>query len=187
MEEELQLVLEELKTQLQKGFEHVLIELGKLRAGKAMPSMLDSVQVDYYGSKVPLSQVSNINTPDARTLMIKPWEKSLLEEIERGISYANLGLNPQNDGEQVIINIPVLTEERRQQLVKQAKAEGENGKISLRNSRKDAMDMIKVLQKDGLSEDMAKSGESEVQKMVDDYNSKIDNAINVKEQEITTI
>ena len=187
MNEELELVMNELKEQLQKGYDHVVAELRKLRAGKAMPSMLDSVQVEYYGSKVPLSQVANVNTPDARTLMVKPWEKSLLEEIERGIAYANLGLNPSNDGEQVIINIPVLTEERRLQLVKQAKAEGEHGKISLRNARKDAMDMLKDLQKDGLSEDMTKTYEAEVQKMVDGYSDKIDNLITTKEKEISTI
>jgi ribosome recycling factor len=187
MNEDIKLVLEELKVHLEKSLHHVVSEIGKLRAGKAMPAMLDSVQVEYYGSKVPLSQVANVNTPDAKTLMVKPWEKSLLEEIERGIMYANLGLNPQNDGEQVIINVPPLTEERRMQLVKQAKGESEHGKIGLRSARKEAIDMIKMLQKDGLSEDLAKDAEGDVQKLVDEYNKKIDEAIAQKEQEIMTI
>ena len=187
MQEEVKLVLNELKEQSEKSLQHVLSEIGKLRAGKAMPNMLDSVQVEYYGSKVPLSQVANVSTPDAKTLMVKPWEKSVLEEIERGIMYANLGLNPQNDGEQVIINVPPLTEERRIQLVKQAKSEAEHGKIGLRSARKDAMDLIKQLQKDGLSEDLAKDAEGDVQDMVNLYSTKIDDAISAKEAEIMTI
>ncbi|MFY0644264.1 MAG: ribosome recycling factor [Bacteroidia bacterium] len=187
MQEEVKLVLDELKEQSEKSLQHVLVEIGKLRAGKAMPNMLDSVQVEYYGSKVPLSQVANVSTPDAKTLMVKPWEKSVLEEIEKGIMYANLGLNPQNDGEQVIINVPPLTEERRSQLVKQAKSEAEHGKIGLRSARKDAMDIIKQLQKDGLSEDLAKDAEGDVQDMVNLYSNKIDSAISAKETEIMTI
>ncbi len=187
MNEDIKLVLEELKVQLEKSLAHVVSEVGKLRAGKAMPAMLDSVQVEYYGSKVPLSQVANVNTPDAKTLMVKPWEKTMLEEIERGIMYANLGLNPQNDGEQVIINVPPLTEERRMQLVKQAKGEAEHGKIGLRSARKDAIDTIKMLHKDGLSEDLAKDAEGDVQKLVDEYGKKIDQAIAQKESEIMTI
>ena len=187
MDEELKMVMDELLEQCDKSFQHVLAEIGKLRAGKAMPGMLDSVQVEYYGSKVPLTQVANISTPDARTLMIKPWEKAMLEEIEKGIMYANLGLNPQSDGEQVFISIPPLTEERRKQLVKQAKNEGEQGKISLRSARKDAMDLIKQLQKDGLSEDRAKGAESDVQERIDNFNKKIDEAITNKEAEIMTI
>ncbi len=181
------MVLDELKDQCNKGLQHLVSEVAKLRAGKAMPNMLDSVQVEYYGSKVPLSQVANVSTPDAKTLMIKPWEKSILEEIERGIMYANLGLNPQNDGEQVIINVPPLTEERRLQLVKQAKAEAEQGKISLRSARKDAMDMVKQLQKDGLSEDLGKDAENDIQEVINLYTKKIDDAVSAKEDEIMTI
>lgn len=181
------MIMDELTAQSQKSLDHVISEVRKLRAGKAMPSMLDSVQVEYYGSKVPLSQIANVNTPDAKTLMVKPWEKSMLEEIERGIMYANLGLNPQNDGEQVIINVPPLTEERRLQIVKQAKAESEHGKIGLRSARKDALDMVKSLQKDGLSEDMAKDAEAKVQEIIDAFSKKIDDVIAAKETEILTI
>ncbi|MBR9861279.1 ribosome recycling factor [bacterium] len=187
MDEDLKMIMDELSAQADKSIDHLKSELGKLRAGKAMPGMLDSVQVEYYGSKVPLSQVANVSTPDARTLMVKPWEKSLIEEIERGIAYANLGLNPQNDGEQVIINIPILTEERRLQLVKNAKSEGENAKISLRNARRDAMDMVKSLQKDGMSEDAAKGAEADIQKIIDDNSARVDKIIAKKEEEITHI
>jgi len=187
MNEDIKLVLEELKEATDKALNHVSAEVSKLRAGKATPSMLDSVMVDYYGSKVPLSQVANVNTPDPRTLMVKPWEKGMLDEISKGIMHANLGLNPQNDGEQVIINVPPLTEERRMQLVKQAKGESEHGKIGLRSARKDAIDTIKMLQKDGLGEDMAKDAEGEVQKIIDSYSKRIDETIAIKEKEIMTI
>lgn len=187
MNEEVKLVLDELKEHAERSLSHVAHEIGKLRAGKAMPAMLDSVHVEYYGSKVPLSQVANVNTPDAKTLMVKPWEKGMIEEIEKAIMYANLGLNPQNDGEQVIINVPPLTEERRKQLVKQVKAEAENGKIGLRSYRKEAIDEIKKLQKDGLSEDLARDAETDIQDLVNSYSQKIDDAIAVKEKEIMTI
>lgn len=187
MNEDVKLVLSELKEASEKALSHVVAEVSKLRAGKATPSMLDSVMVEYYGSKVPLSQVANVNTPDAKTIMVKPWEKGMLDDISKGIMYANLGLNPQNDGEQVIISVPPLTEERRMQLVKQAKGESEHGKIGLRSARKDAMDMIKMLQKDGLEEDMAKDTEAEVQKLIDAYSVRIDEAIAKKEKEIMTI
>lgn len=181
------MVMDELKSGSERSLHHVVTEVAKLRAGKAMPSMLDSVHVEYYGSKVPLSQVANVSTPDAKTLMVKPWEKAMIHEIEKAIMYANLGLNPQNDGEQVIINVPALTEERRMQLVKQAKAEAEHGKIGLRSARKDAMDMIKSLQKDGLSEDIAKDAETDIQDMINAYTKKIDDVIAAKEVEIMTI
>lgn len=187
MNEDIKMVLDELKEASEKALAHVAAEVGKLRAGKAMPSMLDSVMVEYYGSKVPLSQVANVNTPDAKTLMVKPWEKGMIDEISKGIMYANLGLNPQNDGEQVIINVPPLTEERRLQLVKQAKGESEHGKIGLRSARKDAIDTIKMLQKDGLGEDMAKDAEAEVQKVIDTFSIRIDETILAKEKEIMKI
>lgn len=181
------MVMDELTAQCQKTLDHVIAAVRKLRAGKAMPSMLESVQVEYYGSKVPLSQVANVSTPDPKTLMVKPWEKQMIEEIEKGILYANLGLNPQNDGEQVIINIPPLTEERRRQIVKSAKSEGEDGKIGLRSARKDALDTVKMLKNDGLSEDMAKDAENDVQEVINDFTKKIDDVIAAKEEEIMTV
>ena len=187
MNEDIKMIMDMLNDDVEKSLNHVAGEIGKLRAGKANPSMLDSVMVEYYGSKVPLSQVANVNTPDAKTIMVKPWEKGMLDEISKGVMHANLGLNPQNDGEQVIINVPPLTEERRLQLVKQAKGESEHGKIGLRSARKDAIDAIKALQKDGLSEDMAKDAEADVQKVIADYSKRIDDAIVNKEKEIMTI
>jgi ribosome recycling factor len=187
MNEDVKLILDELTEASEKALAHVAAGVGKLRAGKATPSMLDAVMVDYYGSKVPLSQVANVNTPDAKTLMVKPWEKGMLDEISKGIMQANLGLNPQNDGEQVFVNVPPLTEERRLQLVKQAKGESEHGKIGLRSARKDAIDTIKMLKSDGLGEDMAKDAEAEVQKIIDSYSTKIDETIVRKEKDIMTI
>src|SRR5690606_31449841 len=148
---------------------HLNVELLKIRAGKATTSMVDGVFVDYYGTNSPLNQVSNINTPDPRTITIQPWEKAMLEVIERAIINANLGLNPQNNGDMIIINVPPLTEERRKTLVKQAKGEVENAKISIRNARKDANDEIKKLLKEHLAEDQAKELEDEIQKLTDSY------------------
>ena len=184
MNDDVKMILDELKVAAEKALNHVAAEVGKLRAGKATPSMLDSVTVEYYESQVPLSQVANVNTPDAKTIMVKPWEKGMLDEISKGIMHANLGLNPQNDGEQVIINVPALTEERRMQLVKQVRGESEHGKIGLRSARKDAIDFIKSLKSDGLSEDMAKDGENEIQKIIDTFNKRIDYTIANKEKEI---
>lgn len=187
MDEELKMVFDELNEACNRAIDHAKVALGKLRAGKAMPGMLESVYVDYYGSSVPLNQVSNINTPDARTLVVQPWEKTLVPDIERAIINANLGLNPQNDGEVVIINIPTLTEERRTQLVKQVRHETEQAKIGLRSARRDANDYIKRLQKDGLSEDMAKTGEADVQKVIDQFTVTLDQLADTKEKEIMTI
>lgn len=187
MNEELKLVFDELKESCDRAIDHANIALGKLRAGKAMPSMLDAIHVEYYGSMVPLSQVANINTPDARTLVVQPWEKTLVNDIERAIINGNLGLNPMNDGDVVIISIPQLTEERRAQLVKQVKHETEQAKIGLRGARKDANDNIKKMQKDGLSEDLAKDAEGDVQKTIDQYSDKLDKMAEAKEKEIMTI
>lgn len=187
MNEDVKFVLDELKESCKKSIDHVVSEFRKIRAGKAMPDMLNSVMVEYYGSKVPLNQVGNVSTPDARTLMVKPFEKSVLPEIEKGIMYANLGLNPQNDGEQVIINVPPLTEERRISLVKSAKAEIENGKIGLRSARKDAMDMVKDLKNDGLSEDDCKSAEDDIQKIINQFTKDLEELLVEKEKEIMTI
>jgi ribosome recycling factor len=187
MSEDVKLLLDELKESCKKSIDHVVSELRKIRAGKAMPDMLDSVTVEYYGSKVPLNQVGNVSTPDARTLMVKPFEKSILPEIEKGIMYANLGLNPQNDGEQVIINVPPLTEERRHTLAKSAKVEIENGKIGLRSARKDAMNFVKDLKNDGLSEDECKSAEDDIQKHINQFTKDLDELLVEKEKEIMTI
>ncbi len=179
--------LEEGREQMQKAIEHVTSELLKIRAGKAMPSMLDGLSVEYYGAITPLSQVASVNTPDARTLLIKPWEKTLISEIEKAIINSDLGLNPQNDGENIIINIPMLTEDRRRDLVKQVKGEGENGKIRMRNIRKDTNDSIKKLQKDGVSEDAIKNGEEMVQSLTNEFTKKIDALLAKKETEIMTV
>ncbi len=183
--EEIEFYLEEAKDQMNKSLAHVSNELTKIRAGKANPSMLDGLMVEYYGANSPLSQVSSITTPDARTLFIKPWEKSLIQEIERSIMAANLGLTPQNDGQQVIINIPMLTEERRKQLVKQVGQECEHGKVSIRSIRKDTNEQLKKIK--GASEDDIKNGEDVVQKFTDEFIIKIDALMKKKEVEIMTV
>ncbi|MDR2911251.1 MAG: ribosome recycling factor [Bacteroidales bacterium] len=187
MHEEVDFVIEHCKERMKNAIEHLDKELIHIRAGKASPAMLDSVLVEYYGSTVPLSQVSNIGTPDARTITIQPWEKSLISKIEKAILAANLGFNPDNNGEIIRINIPVLTEDRRKSLVKQAFHEGEVAKVSTRNIRKDANESLKKLLKEGLSEDIEKDAEQLVQKMTDDFTKKIDDLVKVKERDIMTI
>ena len=187
MQEELDFIKEATKESMDKAITHLDTELLKVRASKATPSMLDSVYVDYYGSNTPLNQISNINTPDPRTISIQPWEKAMLEVIERSIINSNLGLNPQNNGEMIMINVPALTEERRLALVKQAKHEGENAKISVRNSRKDANDEIKKLMKDHFSKDLAHDMEEEIQQMTDSYVHRVDNKLSKKEEDIMTV
>ena len=179
--------LDEAQDLMDKALEHLSYEFNKIRAGKAMPSMLDGLMVEYYGSSTPINQVATINTPDARTIVVKPWEKKTLSDIERAIVNSDLGLNPQNDGEIIRLNIPPLTEERRRNLVKQAKNEAENGKISLRNIRKDANDSIRKLEKEGTSEDDVKEGEISVQEYTDTYSKKIDDLLEHKEKEIMTV
>lgn len=183
--EEIDLYLEDAKDSMTKALAHVASELTKIRAGKANPSMLDGIMVPYYGALSPLNQVSSMTTPDARSIFIKPWEKGLIGEIERAILAANLGLTPQNDGQQVIINIPMLTEERRKQLVKQVHQECEQGRISIRSIRKDTNESLKKIK--GVSEDDIKNAEDEVQKMTDDFILKIDAQMKKKEVEIMTI
>lgn len=183
--DELQLYLDEAKELMSKALVHVGHELTKIRAGKANPTMLDGIMVSYYGASTPLNQVSSMTTPDARTIFIKPWEKSLIQEIERAIMNANLGLNPQNDGQQVIINIPMLTEERRKQLVKQVGQECEHGRISVRNIRKEINEHIKKIK--GVSEDDIKVAEEKVQKLTDESITKIDALMKKKEAEIMTV
>ncbi len=179
--------LEEAKENMSKAVDHVEQELTKIRAGKASPQMLDGIHVDYYGSPTPLSQVANVNTPDARTIVVQPWEKSLIPTIEKAISDANLGINPQNDGIVIRLVVPPLTEERRKDLVKKVKAEGEAGKVAIRNIRKDVNEKIKKLQKEGVSEDEAKVGEAEAQKITDSFILKVDKHIELKEKDIMTV
>ena len=185
--EEIDLVLEEAKELMEKAIQHTKSNLQKIRAGKASPAMLDGLMVDYYGNDTPINQVASISTPDARSIIIKPWEKNIIGEIERAIINSDLGFTPQNDGEIVRINIPPLTEERRVSLTKQAKNEAEDGKISIRNARKDANDQLKQLQKDGISEDDVKRGEDKVQSLPNDFSKKIDEILEHKEKEIMTV
>lgn len=187
MEEEVSFYMEETEEKMQESIQHLQHALTKIRAGKASPSMLDGIMVDYYGTNTPLSQVSNINTPDAKSILVQPWEKNMLQPIEKAIMAANIGLNPANNGEVIHINVPALTEERRQSLVKQAKAEGEDTKIGIRNTRKWANDEFKKLLKEGLSEDAEKDAMDEVQKLTDAYTKKIDDLIDLKGKDILTI
>ncbi|HNQ13188.1 MAG TPA: ribosome recycling factor [Bacteroidia bacterium] len=173
--------------QMNKAIDHLEAELAKIRAGKASPHMLDGIMVDYYGSNTPLNQVSNITTPDARTIVIQPWEKGMLVNIEKSIMGANLGVTPMNDGSVIRLNIPPLTEERRKELVKKTKQEGEQTKVSIRNIRKDANDLIKKELKNGLPEDVAKDAETKVQTTTDQYILKVDKHLESKEKEIMTV
>jgi ribosome recycling factor len=183
--DEIELFLEDAREQMTKTLAHVSNELAKIRAGKASPSMLDGIMVSYYGTMSPLNQVSSITTPEARTIFIKPWEKNLIQEIEKSIMAANLGLTPQNDGQQVIINVPMLTEERRKQLVKQVHGECEQGKVSIRTIRKETNEQLKKIK--GISEDDVKNGEETVQKTTDEFIAKIDSLMKKKEAEIMTV
>ncbi len=187
MDELISLQLEDSTEQMTKAVAHTEVELTKIRAGKAMPSMLDGIHVDYYGTATPLAQVSNINTPDARTLVVQPWEKTMLSPIEKAILDANIGLTPQNDGSIIRLNIPPLTEERRRDLVRKVKDEAEKGRVAVRNIRKDANDTIKKLKADGVSEDEIKAGEAEVQKLTDKYIARVDLLAEAKEKDIMTV
>ncbi|AYL97551.1 ribosome recycling factor [Mucilaginibacter celer] len=175
------------KALMEKAIDHADSELNKIRAGKASPSLLDDIRVDYYGTSTPLSQIGSVNTPDARTIVVQPWEKSLLNPIEKAIKEANLGVNPQNDGIIIRINVPPLTEERRRDLVKKAKGEAETGKVAIRNIRKDANEKIKKLKTEGVSEDEIKTGEAEIQKLTDAYIAKVDVLSEAKEKDIMTV
>jgi ribosome recycling factor len=172
---------------MQGALFHLTNELTKIRAGKADAHMLDGLFVDYYGSSTPINQVCNIHTPDPRQIVIQPWEKTMIEPIEKSILKANLGLNPINNGELIRLNIPALTEERRRQLVKQVKNEGENTKISIRSARRDTNDEVKKLKNSGLSEDLAKDAEIEVQNITNTFIGKVDELIVKKEKDIMTI
>ncbi|MBC6399416.1 MAG: ribosome recycling factor [Ekhidna sp.] len=183
--EEIQIYLSTAEEMMEKSINHIKDEFSKIRAGKASPGMVEGVEVKYYGNTTPLNQVAGVTTPDARTISIKPWEKNMLREIERAIINSDLGFNPQNDGEQIRISIPPLTEERRLQLMKQVKAEAENGKVRIRNIRKDTNDSLKKLE--GISEDLIKDAENDVQKLTDVYTSKIDALVSTKEKDIMTV
>jgi ribosome recycling factor len=180
-------VLDNSKALMDKAISHLEAELQKVRAGKANPVMLENVMVDYYGSKVPISNTASVNTQDSRTLVIQPWEKSMLTPIEKAIQAANLGFNPQNDGVIIRIVVPALTEERRKDLTKTAKSLGEDAKVAIRNIRKDSMEQVKGLKKDGLPEDEAKDAETKIQNLTDASVTKVDKHIEQKEKEIMTV
>ena len=184
MEEEMRFIVDTAKENMELALKHLDKEMLNIRAGKANPIMLSGVKVDYYGTPTPLSQVANVNSPDGRTLTVQPWEKAMLSEIEKAILVANLGLNPMNNGESIIINIPVLTEERRRELAKLAKAEVESAKISIRAARKDANTEIK---NSYTSEDLQKNFEIDIQNITDQYISKADETFSLKEKEILTV
>ena len=172
---------------MKKAILHFETELTKIRAGKANPAMLDGIMVDYYGNPTPLNQAANVSVLDARTLTIQPWEKSMLQPIEKGIMAANIGITPQNDGNTIRLFLPPLTEERRKELVKKCNAEGENAKISIRNIRRDSIEKIKKLQKDGLSEDESKDAETEIQQTTDEFISLVEKHLVAKEKEIMSV
>jgi len=187
MNEDVELILEETKDRMQHALEHLEHELARLRAGRSNPALLDGITVDYYGVNSPLAQVSNINTPDPKTILIQPWEKTMLGTIEKAIMAANIGLMPVNNGEVIRINIPPLTEERRHQLVKQVRNEGETAKISVRNARKWANDELKKLLKDGLPEDLEKEAVENVQELTASYSEKVDKVMALKEKDVMTV
>lgn len=187
MNEEVQMVLDILRERMEDALAHLDKELVHIRAGKSSPRMLDTVMVNYYGSMVPISQVSNITTPDARTIVVQPWEKPMIHPIEKAIINSNLGFNPDNNGEIIRINVPAPTEQRRKEMVKIVNKEGEIAKVSLRSARKEANDNLKKLLKDGLSEDDEKDAEIEVQDMITDFSKKIDKMLEEKNVEVLTI
>ncbi|MGN7719305.1 ribosome recycling factor [Chitinophaga sp. 22620] len=187
MQDELNLILDDAKDSMQKAISHLETELTKIRAGKANPQILDGITVDYYGAPTALNQVANVSVADARTLTIQPWEKNMLQPIERAIIASNIGLNPQNDGIIIRLFLPPLTEERRKELVKRVNGEGEHAKVAIRNIRRDGIEAIKKLQKDGLSEDIAKDAEAEVQVLTDKYIGIIDKHCAAKDKEIMAI
>jgi ribosome recycling factor len=187
MSEELSLITEEAHEAMEKAITHLESELVKVRAGKANPNLVEGLVVDYYGSATPVNQVGNVSVADARTLTIQPWEKNMLQPIERAIIAANIGVTPQNDGVIIRLFLPPLTEERRKELVKRANGEGENSKVAIRSIRREAMEQVKKLQKNGLSEDICKDAEKEIQELTDRYILLVDKHFAAKEKEIMTI
>lgn len=180
-------IIDEAGISMKKAMEHLETELVKIRAGKASPAMLDGIMVNYYGNPTPINQVGNLSAVDARTLTIQPWEKNMLQPIERAIIAANIGINPQNDGNIIRLFLPPLTEERRKEMVKRSNAEGEQAKITVRNIRRDAIELIKKAQREGLSEDEAKDAENEVQGVTDNYITLIEKRLSSKEKEIMMV
>ena len=187
MSEELSKISAHASDLMEKAIIHLEAELIKIRAGKATPGIVDGITVDYYGNPTPIGQVGNINVADARTLTIQPWEKNMLQPIERAIIAANIGLTPQNDGNIIRLFMPPLTEERRRELVKKALGEGEHSKVAIRNIRRDAMEQVKKLQKNGLSEDICKDAEKDIQETTDKYILMIEKHLTAKEKEIMTV
>ncbi len=187
MSEDLSLVMDDAEEHMKKAIQHLEIELVKIRAGRANPNMLDGIVVDYYGSPTPIGQVGNISVIDARTITIQPWEKNMLQPIERAIINSNIGLAPQNDGIIIRLFLPPLTEERRKELVKRVNGEGEHTKVAIRNIRRDAIEAIKKLQKDGLSEDAAKDAEKDIQQLTDKFTVQIDKHLEAKDKEIMAV
>jgi ribosome recycling factor len=187
MSEELSMILDDAKETMQKGIGHLEAELVKIRAGKASPAMLDGINIDYYGAPTPINQVANVAVLDTRTISIQPWEKNMLAPIERAIMGANIGITPQNDGTQIRLFMPPLTEERRKELFKKASGEGEQSKVAIRNIRRDAIEQIKKLQKDGLSEDEAKDAETTIQEITDKFIVLVDKHLAAKEKEMMSV
>jgi ribosome recycling factor len=187
MTDDLSFILEEGKDSMTKAITHLEAELIKIRAGKANPNMVDGIMVDYYGNPTQINQVSNISAMDARTISIQPWEKNMLQPIERAIIAANIGINPQNDGNIIRLFLPPLTEERRKEMVKRCNGEGEQAKIAVRSIRREAIEQIKKLEKDGLSEDLAKDAEAEIQELTDNYISLVEKHLAAKEKEIMSV
>ena len=187
MSEDLDLILADAEESMTKAIGHLETELTKIRAGKANPTMLDGIMVDYYGSPTPINQVANISVLDVRTISIQPWEKNMLAAIERAIMAANIGITPQNDGVQLRLFLPPLTEERRRELVKKAAGEGEHSKVAIRNIRRDAIEQVKKLQKDGLSEDAAKDAEKSIQDITDKFITLVDKHLAAKEKEVMAV
>lgn len=187
MSQTLDAIIEDAGKQMKKSIAHLETELTKIRAGKATPSIVDGIFVEYYGNPTPINQVANVTVTDARTVSLQPWEKNMIAQIERAIMASNIGLTPQNDGQVIRLFLPPLTEERRKELVKRVNGEGEQGKISIRNIRRDSIEGIKKLQKDGLSEDAAKGGEGRIQGLTDKYIALVDEHCKDKEKEIMTI
>ena len=187
MSDELKKISTEAENGMKKAINHLEIELSKIRAGKASPSILDGVNVDYYGTPTPISQIANVQVLDARTISIQPWEKNMLPLIERAIMGANIGITPQNDGVNIRLFTPPLTEERRKEMVKKAGGEGEQSKIAIRNIRRDHIEQVKKLQKDGTSEDICKGAEDEIQSLTDKHIGLVEKHLEAKEKEIMTV
>ena len=187
MDELVKMVFDETRDKMENSIKHLESQLMKIRAGKASANIVDGIMVDYYGTMTPLSQVSNIGTPDVKTVAIQPWDKNMIDPIQKAIMQANIGITPEDNGEIIRLNVPPLTEDRRRDLVKQIKAEGEDTKIGIRNARREGNEELKDLQKDGLPEDEEKNGESEIQKLTDSYIEKVDKDVDAKEKDVMTV